>query len=156
VSRASTDRDVHWRATSRTRLAVTLAHMRRLHLCASYFSCAPPCCKSRVTLARTDPLLTLTLPVAEAAANWHMRNAYPEQAPWWHAEAILSTLSAFISPLSPPLFSLRLFLWYTHPFRDTGHHLYSDLQTGVAVAPVERFSGASGKLLERLWEVLCP
>lgn len=43
--------------------------MRRLHLCASCFSCAPPCRKFCVTLARTDPLL-LTLPAAEAAANW--------------------------------------------------------------------------------------
>jgi len=45
------------------------AHMRSLHLFASCFSCAPPCRREFcVTLARTDPLLTL--PAAEAAANW--------------------------------------------------------------------------------------
>lgn len=66
--RADRARDVRYRATFRTRFAAILAHMRRLHLCASCFFCAPPCCKSRVTLARTDPLLTL--PAAEAAANW--------------------------------------------------------------------------------------
>lgn len=69
-----------------------------LHLCASCFSCAPPCCESRVTLARTDPLLTL--PAAEAAANWHMRTPRmrnPKHAPWWHAETIPVTSSAFAS-----------------------------------------------------------
>jgi len=44
---------------------------RCLHLCVSCFSCAPPCCKFRVTLARTNPLLTL--PAVEAAANWPRR-----------------------------------------------------------------------------------
>lgn len=98
---APADRGGRPRGTSRARHAAILAHMRRLHLCASCFSCAPPCCKSRVTLARTDPLLTL--PAAEAAANWHMRAPrYPKRAPCWYAETVPSTLPAFTSPPAPP------------------------------------------------------
>lgn len=110
-ARSSASCDVDSRVACCTGHAVTLVHMRRLHLCASCFSCVPPCCKSRVTLARTDPLLTL--PVVETAANWHMRTGYPRQVSWWYAEMIPLTSFAFTFSPSPsfpsPLLSLPPF-----------------------------------------------
>jgi len=147
----STDRDVQLVGHVPLRF---LVHMRRLHLCASYFSCAPPCCKSRVTLARTDPLLTL--PAAEAAANWHMPYANttdPKQAPWWPMMAHGNDLRVYFSSFSLLLlllFFLRLFFYEIFvPFgtQDTTWCLliYSDSQT-------ENSRSAGREVQWRIWE----
>lgn len=135
--------------------------MRHLHLCASYFSCAPPCCKSRVTLARTDPLLTV--PAAEAAANWHMRtprSRYPELArgndPLGAVRVYFSFCSCSCSSSSrfslPSFHLLPRYPFLAVPFGARDALVFTPIhKLRIAVAPAEELGGASGKLLERSW-----
>lgn len=148
---ASANRDVRPRTTSRSRdTPRSSAHMRRLHLCASCFSCAPPCCKSRVTLARTDPLLTL--PAAEAAANWHMRTPRTRTLTKHRAGTRKRCpLTPFASPPPPPPLPLHLFLRLllreTHSSRDTGHHLVF-----TPIHKLGKSSNAGRETPRRIWE----